>query len=156
LKRFVYHKILRPLLPYLKQGISPGKLALTLALGTCFGIIPVLGLNTVLLAILALLFRLNLPAIQIVNFALYAFQLILFVPFLQIGQYLFLEKSIPLNFEEFELLYKNGMFNAFVSLWQINLAGLMVWAILSLPLGLAIYYKSLDFFNKWKLSAEIS
>ena len=48
---------------WLRQGISPGRLGLTLALGFAIGCIPVVGVPTVLCAALALLFRLNQPAI---------------------------------------------------------------------------------------------
>jgi uncharacterized protein (DUF2062 family) len=68
LKKYISKKIIKPLLPYLNQGMSPEKLAFTLSLGICFGIIPVLGLNAILLAIMAFMFRLNLPAIQLINF----------------------------------------------------------------------------------------
>ncbi len=66
---------------WLSQGISPQRLALTLALGFAVGCIPVVGVPTVLCATLALALRLNLPAIQAANYAAMPLQLVLIVPF---------------------------------------------------------------------------
>lgn len=74
---------------WLSQGISPRRLALTLALGFAIGCIPVIGIPTVLCAGLALALRLNLPAIQAANYAAMPLQLILIVPFVRLGGWLF-------------------------------------------------------------------
>lgn len=71
---------------WLSQGISPRRLALTLALGFAIGCIPVVGTPTILCATLALALRLNLPAIQAANYAAMPFQLALIVPFVRMGR----------------------------------------------------------------------
>ena len=70
---------------YLRQGISPRRLALTLALGFVVGCIPVVGLPTALCVVLAFAFRLNLPAIQAANYVAMPFQVALIVPLLRLG-----------------------------------------------------------------------
>jgi uncharacterized protein (DUF2062 family) len=70
---------------WLRQGISPRRLALTLALGFAVGCIPVVGIPTVVCAALALALRLNLPAIQAANYAVMPLQLLLIVPFVRLG-----------------------------------------------------------------------
>ena len=70
---------------WLLEGISPERLAITLALGFVLGFIPVVGLPTALCAILAAALRLNLPAIQAANYAAMPFQLALIVPFVRMG-----------------------------------------------------------------------
>jgi uncharacterized protein (DUF2062 family) len=70
---------------WLSQGISPRRLALTLALGFAVGCIPVIGIPTVLCAGLALALRLNLPVIQAANYAAMPLQLALIVPFVRFG-----------------------------------------------------------------------
>ena len=74
---------------WLSQGISPRRLALTLALGFAIGCIPVVGIPTVLCLGVALLLRLNLPAIQAANYVAMPLQLILIVPFVRLGGWLF-------------------------------------------------------------------
>jgi uncharacterized protein (DUF2062 family) len=70
---------------WLRQGISPRRLALTLALGFAIGCIPVVGIPTVVCGALALAFGLNLPAIQAANYAAMPLQLALIVPFVKLG-----------------------------------------------------------------------
>jgi len=74
---------------WLRQGISPRRLALTLALGFAIGCIPVVGIPTVLCAGLALALKLNLPAIQAANYVVMPLQIALIVPFVRLGGWLF-------------------------------------------------------------------
>lgn len=78
-------KVERRLAGWLRQGISPRRLALTLALGFTIGCVPVVGIPTLLCAGLALALGLNLPAIQAANYAAMPFQLALIAPFLRLG-----------------------------------------------------------------------
>jgi Uncharacterized protein conserved in bacteria (DUF2062) len=77
---------------YLRQGISPRRLALALALGFALGCIPIVGLPTALCAMIALTFRLNQPLIQAANYAAMPFQLALIIPLARLGA-----KLIPLT-----------------------------------------------------------
>ena len=78
---------------WLRQGISPQRLALTLALGFAIGCIPVVGIPTILCAALAQAMRLNQPAIQAANYAAMPLQLFLIVPFVKMGAWLFADSS---------------------------------------------------------------
>ncbi len=70
---------------WLRQGISPRRLALTLSLGFAIGCIPVVGLPTLVCAAVALALRLNVPAIQAANYVAMPLQLALIVPFVRLG-----------------------------------------------------------------------
>jgi uncharacterized protein (DUF2062 family) len=48
--------------------MDPRKISLCIALGFALGVFPVLGMTTLLCAFSAFALRLNLPAIQVVNF----------------------------------------------------------------------------------------
>jgi uncharacterized protein (DUF2062 family) len=72
----------------LRQGVTPARLALTLALGIAIGCLPVVGIPTALCAVLAVALRLNLPAIQAANYAVMPLQLALIVPFARLGGWL--------------------------------------------------------------------
>jgi uncharacterized protein (DUF2062 family) len=73
---------------WLRQGISPQRLALTLALGFAIGCIPVVGIPTLVCAALAFTLRLNLPAIQAANYVVMPLQLMLVLPFVRLGGWL--------------------------------------------------------------------
>ena len=74
---------------WLRQGISPRRLALTMALGFAIGCIPVLGVTTTLCVVVALTLRLNVPVIQAANWAAAPLQLVLIVPFVRLGARMF-------------------------------------------------------------------
>jgi uncharacterized protein (DUF2062 family) len=73
----------------LRQGVSPQRLALTLALGIAIGCIPVVGVTTALCMIAAFTLRLNFPIIQAANWASMPLQVALILPFVRLGGRLF-------------------------------------------------------------------
>jgi uncharacterized protein (DUF2062 family) len=85
------------ILEWLQCGIAPRQLAFTLALGFAIGCIPLLGVTTAICALVALLLRLNMPAIQAANWVAMPLQVILLIPFLRLGQWLFRGQSVSFN-----------------------------------------------------------
>jgi uncharacterized protein (DUF2062 family) len=80
-----FESIKRKVVVWMRQGISPQRLAVTLSLGFAIGCIPVVGIPTLLCSALALALQLNLPAIQAANYAAMPLQLLLIVPFVHLG-----------------------------------------------------------------------
>ena len=70
---------------FLVQGLSPRRLAFTLSVGFVLGCIPVIGVPTGLCVLVALVLRLNQPAIQAANYAAMPFQVALIVPLARLG-----------------------------------------------------------------------
>ncbi len=85
------------MLQLLRQGLTPDKLAVTLALGFVIGCFPVLGLTTVICAGVALLLRLNLPAIQVGNYLAFPLQFLLMIPFMRLGERIFHAPRLDLS-----------------------------------------------------------
>jgi len=83
------HSLRQKTVEWLRQGASPRRLALTLALGFAIGCIPVVGLPTALCVVLAFTLRLNTPAIQTANYVVMPLQLLLIAPFVRLGKWLF-------------------------------------------------------------------
>jgi uncharacterized protein (DUF2062 family) len=92
---FLYRKLVRPLVDLLRQGVSPEKIALSVALGVTLGVFPVLGSTTALCALAAFALQLNLPAIQLVNYFVYPLQIALLIPFFRLGEKLFRAHICP-------------------------------------------------------------
>jgi uncharacterized protein (DUF2062 family) len=155
LKKYLFNKTIEPLLGFLKQGMTAEKIALTLTLGLSIGIMPLMGFTTLLLALLALVFRLNLVAIQIVHYSVTIIQVALFVPFLKLGQFIFQLPELPFNINNIPELIQTRFVDTFLSIWQINLMGIVVWLIIAIPLGLVIYRLSLAFFSRQKQKMEL-
>jgi len=70
---------------WLRQGISPQRLALTLALGFAIGCIPIVGITTAVCLLVATCLHLNFPAIQAANWVAMPLQVALIVPFVRLG-----------------------------------------------------------------------
>jgi uncharacterized protein (DUF2062 family) len=79
----------RQIAEWLRMGMSPQRLALTLALGFAIGCLPVVGIPTAICALVAITLRLNVPAIQAANYAAMPLQLMLILPFVRLGGWMF-------------------------------------------------------------------
>jgi hypothetical protein len=83
--------------------------------------------------------RLNLPAIQLVNFAVYPVQLILLAPFYSAGSWLFSQGSMLVNGESLVFMLKNDFWGSMTSLWNLTLYAIFTWAVICPFLLLALY-----------------
>ncbi len=134
----VVSKLAAQIRTILTQGVTPQELALALTLGLALGITPVLGSTTLLCAAAAASLRLNLPAMQVVNWITYPLQLVLLIPFLRLGAWLFgVEFALPL--EHVVHLVTTQPWRAIVELWTATIHGLVAWAALSAVLAVPIY-----------------
>ncbi len=123
----------------LRRGLSPHEIALTLAVGLCLAVPPVLGTTTALCALAAVSLRLNQGLIQAVNFLAYPLQLLLLVPFLKAGEWLFGAAHTPLSPGKIMTMARADLPGTISSLWTVTWHGAVVWALASVPLGLAVY-----------------
>ncbi len=155
LKKIFKNKVLSPLLAFLKQGMSPHKLSLTLALGLIFGVMPFLGISTSLLVLIAIILKLNIPAIQLVNYAAYVIQITLFVPFLKSGQFIFNGPELPFELSNVIGMLQTQFWGTLEAIWEINLLGVATWAIIAIPGGFGIYHFSRSFFTKQQQKLQL-
>ena len=126
---FLRRRLVEPLLAQLKQGVTPAKIAWSLSLGLGLGCCPVLGSTTLLCFLAALAFKLNQPAIQLVNYLAYPLQLLLLIPFLQAGQRLFGEPPLPLTLERLQGELQGGALPVVARYAGATARGVVVWAL---------------------------
>ena len=137
------NRLTRLITGLLSQGITPHKVALTLALGVVIGLNPVIGTSTTLCMVLALRFRLNVPLIQLINFLVYPLQILLLIPFVQVGQWMFRQPPLPFSGAQIREMLGAGMWRAIQALWIYALHGLAAWMLLGVLLGGIIYAATL-------------
>lgn len=141
--------LLDPLLQQLRQGVTARKLALTLAIGGTLGVMPVLGLSTLLCGALAVWLRLNQPAIQLVNYLAYPLQLTLMFPLFRAGEWLFRAEPVPLlSISELAARFQADIGQFLLDYGAVGLYGLVVWALLAPLAGLLIYWVSLGLLSR--------
>lgn len=123
----------------LKEGMSLKKIALCISLGFVLGIFPVLGATTLLCTVAALFLRLNLPAIQVVNYMVYPLQLFLLAPFYSAANWLLKQQGVPLINTDLIGLLKNDFWGSMANLWDLTLYAILTWLAISPLLILMLY-----------------
>lgn len=78
-----------PIARQLTQGITPEKVALTLAVGSALALFPILGTTTLLCLVAGILLRLNQPIIQLVNALCTPIHLPVIYGFVRMGNWIF-------------------------------------------------------------------
>ena len=123
-----------PLMVQLRQGLSPERMAWSLALGLGAGVSPLVGSSTGLCILLALAFRLNQVVMQVANYLAYPLHLALLIPFIRLGEKLFGAPRLPLSIEVLSNALRSDawatLHTFWTSLWHAGVA----WLLLA-PLG---------------------
>ena len=119
--------------------MRPSQIALCIAMGISLGIFPVLGVTTLLCAMAAFALRLNLPAIQIVNYLVYPLQLILLAPFYATGSWLFKNTGRHLIEGDLIDLLRTDFWGSMANLWDLTLYAILTWLVISPLIVLVLY-----------------
>jgi uncharacterized protein (DUF2062 family) len=136
--------VLRPLLRALRGGVTPRRLAWSLALGMVVGINPSVGLSTLFVVLVAWVFGLSKLASLIGTHVVAPLHLLLFIPFIDLGVHLFHTRKLPMDRKQLEHLSHHPL-RLFHDIWQWEWHALIVWGVLAgiaMPL-LAIYLRRL-------------
>ena len=136
---FFYRKFVLPIIDLLRQGITPEKIALSLAFGIGLGVFPVLGSTTILCTLAAILFRLNLPAIQLVNYFVYPLQLALLIPFMRFGENLFRSPRVSLSLTIIFESIKRSAWQTTKTYWTTGWHAMAAWCLVG-PLAIWVMY----------------
>lgn len=94
---FWRRRVVTPVLAQLKQGVTPDKIALTLAVGTACSLLPFLGFTALLNLGVGLWLRLNQPILQTLNQVLGPLQLVLILVYVRIGERIWSAPEMPLS-----------------------------------------------------------
>ena len=133
-------KLFHSLSKFLKQGLSPAKLSLVVALGITLSIFPVLGTTTLICTLVSIFFNLNLPAMQLANYAAFPLQIILFFPFLKLGETVSKVSLDPLSKIQLISTFDEGIFYAIEKLSNYLLVACLGWSLAVLPIYIILYF----------------
>jgi len=142
MREFLHRRLVRPIVDLLTQGITPEEIALSIAFGLVLGVFPALGWTTLLCVLLALWLKLNVPAMQLVNYLAYPLQLLLLVPLLRAGEWLFRAPKLGLSLPQILAMVKADVWQAITSLWAATMHAIVVWALVA-PVAVWVIYKVL-------------
>lgn len=147
----LWHKIKVPIINQLKQGVTPHKLAQSISFGATIGLFPILGTTTSLCLLLTAILKLNHVAIQTINYIVYPLQIILIIPYIRLGEFLFQAEHASLNILTITKEFEHHPWDTVNQYATSAILGIVAW-ILCAPL---IYF-SLYFISKKILSTKLA
>jgi uncharacterized protein (DUF2062 family) len=127
MRDWLRRRVLAPLKRLLTQGVSPEKIALSIAIGAIVGIFPVLGTTAVLCTIIAAAMRLNLVVVHAVHYAMTPVQILLIIPFVRVGEHLVGASPQKLSIKEGMALISMGVWHAVNVLWDAIIHAMIGW-----------------------------
>lgn len=110
--------------------------------------IPILGVGTIMLTAVSLKRKLNLPIMISFGYLLWPIQILLIIPFIRLGEFIF---SVPRNHHGVKEIISSFQSSFFQTLSQLSfelLCGLAGWLVTAVPIATGIYWVSLLFLKK--------
>lgn len=136
-----HERVVAPVLAQLRQGITPEKIALTVALGIGLGVFPILGASTLLCVVAGVALRLNHPVLQVVNYLTYPAQVLLLIPFYRAGEHLFGATPVPMaDVNALVARFRAAPWQFLLDYGRVGAYGVVVWCLLAPLLVAATYF----------------
>jgi uncharacterized protein (DUF2062 family) len=123
----------------LTQGITPEKLALTLAVGSAFAVFPILGTSTVLCFLAAFALKLNQPITQLINQVCWPAHVPVIYLCIRFGEKLFGAQSIHFNVREMGQLFRHEPMRFIHDFGASALHAIVAWMVIA-PFYIALVY----------------
>lgn len=135
-----------------KQGLTPIELTQSILVAALFSIIPILGVTTILLTAFSLKRKLNLPIMIAISYLAWPLQILMIIPFINIGEYFF---SVPQSHHSVEEIIASFQESFFGTLSQLSfelLCGFGGWLLTAVPFFIVIYLVSNFLISKFSPS----
>ena len=127
------------IIAFLKQGMTPRALALAVAIGLVLGTFPVIGATTLLCIAASFALRLNLPAMQSVNWIASPLQLILLIPLFNLGGTLFGGGHVAVSLGELLGMMQTDLLGTIREFLLVTLRAICAWSLVA-PIAAALVY----------------
>lgn len=132
-------KVKKAFVNQLTQGATPHGLALTSAFALSLGVIPFLGTTTLLCLLAGILFKLNQPLIQTLNYLFYPLQILGVPIFIYIGESVLGQPHVTINPAEMVEQLGFDWKQFFKDYALAGLHGFFAWALIAPLCGLLLY-----------------
>lgn len=138
LRDFGHRRVVMPLMAQIKQGSSPRELASSLAWGGALALFPLIGTTTLLCALAGHLLKLNHVALQLMNYILFPLHLVLIIPFLKIGDWVFARSEVAYTMTALADAFEASPRTFVVEYGASIMRGCAVWALI-MPLPAFVF-----------------
>ena len=139
---FWRRRVLEPIRDILAQGLTPERLALSLALGVVLGLFPIVGVTTLLCLAAGFAFRLNHVALQLANHFVYPLQLPLVLVFVRLGERLVGARPVTFDPRALVRQFERDAAGFLREFGVTGLHGILGWSVVA-PLLLAVLFFTL-------------
>lgn len=138
---FWSRRVVDPLVAQLTQGVTPDKLAATLAVGTACSLFPFLGFTSLLNLAVGVRLRMNQPILQTLNQVLGPVQLVMIVIYVRGGEWLWRAGADHFTVAEVLRIFREASLGEFLQ--RFGWAGVhafSAWALTTPLLIAALYF----------------
>ncbi len=136
-------RVLEVMLAQLRQGITPQKIAVTIALGAVLAVFPIMGTTTALCVLVGVWLRLNQPILQLINWLAWPLQIPGIYLFVRIGEWLTHSPPVPFTIPALLVAFKASPWQFLKQYGITGLRGVLAWAVLAPVIALLLYAISL-------------
>lgn len=130
-RTFWQRRVRDPVVAQLTQGITPEKIALTVAIGSGIALFPILGTTTLLCFLVALLLRLNQPIIQLINQALWPVHIPVIFGCVKLGERLLGAHHEPISLRQMQQLFWHHPTAFFQEFGATAAHAIVGWAVIA-------------------------
>jgi len=123
---------------------------MSISMGAFIGVLPLFGISTAIITALALYLRLNLPIAVFVTYAVSPIHVLLFIPFIRIGEWVFNVEHSLLTLTAIKEAFKADYVQAISDLaFQIG-CGITGWAFAGIPIAILFFFVLCKFIPLFK------
>ena len=122
-----------------QQGLTPKELCQSIIFAALLGVTPILGVTTFIITLVSLKTKLNLPIMIALSYLMWPVQVLLILPFISVGEYIF---SIPPSHHTVDEIinsFQNGFFSTLGKLSFELFCGLAGWVFVAIPIAIIAY-----------------
>ena len=139
---------------HLKAGMSYRKLALTIVLGIAVGLMPVIGITTIICFFMAYIFRLNHLIIQAAQFTAFPLQLLLIVPFYKIGHLLFWKGEAFFTRTHIKNIFIHAFTETSWNFFMDTISAVGAWFLIAIVPSVVSYFVLCYIFKRLNINTE--
>jgi uncharacterized protein (DUF2062 family) len=144
---------------FLRQGLQPRELAASIAIAVLIGVFPIYGTTTWIIVFLAWRLSLNLPLMLFVSYLLTPLQLLLIIPLMRVGEWLFGFPYVDLDLASLQAAFQNSVLDTFSTFSGRLLLSIAGWFLLVGPLTLGLFillFQILRILHRRKMAERIA
>lgn len=126
-----------------KQGLTPKELTQSIIISITMSLVPILGISTFALTTLSLRSKLNLPLMIAFSYLMWPIQILLIIPFIRVGEFIFSVHPKNHSLEEIVTAFQTSFFQTLSQLSFELLCGFGGWFFTAVPIAFGTYFVSI-------------